>query len=149
MDADRDALASLAVLTISATRMAVLSLVVATWTHWCGLGVVSWRVCPSHYRQRIPVSAFLYLYPRLNSCGSRERHTQANFPSAAAGNCVPRARNEPSTASPRVRGPRKGSPGRRRVHRSPRMLFPSSISAPRRLELISHRLSLFPLLERA
>lgn len=71
------------VLTITATRMAV-SLVATMGT----LGVVPWRVCASHYRERLPVSAFLYLYPRLNSYGTG--NTRANFPSAGR-NCVPRS----------------------------------------------------------
>lgn len=45
------------------------------WSRW------EWcrRVYASHYREQLPVSVFLYLYPRLNSYGTS--NTQANFPS--------------------------------------------------------------------
>lgn len=52
------------------------------WSRW----VWCRRVYASHYRERLPVSVFLYLYPRLNSYGTS--NTQANFPSASR-NCVP------------------------------------------------------------
>jgi len=80
------------VLTITATRMAgilLLSLVVATVDT---LGVVLWRVCASHYRERLPVSAFLYLYPRLNSYGTASGQHADQLSIQPSRNCVPRSR---------------------------------------------------------
>jgi len=80
------------VLTITATRMAgilLLSLVVATVDT---LSVVLWRVCASHYRERLPVSAFLYLYPRLNSYGTASGQHADQLSIQPSRNCVPRSR---------------------------------------------------------
>lgn len=81
------------VLTITATRMAgvlcyrpSLSATVDT------LGVVPWRVCASHYRERLPVSAFLYLYPRLNSYGTASGQHAGQLSIQSSRNCVPHSR---------------------------------------------------------
>lgn len=65
---------------------------VVPYSQWWSRWVWCRRVCASHYRERLPVSVFLYLYPRLNSYGTS--NTQANFPSAGR-NC---ARREYETA---------------------------------------------------
>lgn len=56
------------------------------------LGVVPWRVCASHYREWLPVSAFLYLYPRLNSYGTTNNMGKPTFHRPAE-NCIPLARS--------------------------------------------------------
>lgn len=106
------------VLTITATRMVggscCHSLVATLGT----LGVVPWRVCASHYRERFPVSAFLYLYPRLNSYGTASGQHADQLSIQPSRNCVPRSRPRAgakrSTAAPR----RSSAPQRSRRGRS-------------------------------